>query len=150
MINVRLGDVMNKTFGRTTILAPYEESELLEYVTKKDYAGLDKIITDILNESSAIHDKNKEDTLYLKGYLYGDQDIKNKEKFTRDEINNKTTENWVWAFTDFKKAYLLGKPIQYVVGDVDFYGNIIKVNKNVLIPRYETELLVDIAIKKTA
>ena len=36
-----------------------------------------------------------------------------------------------------------GYPIQYLVGDVDFYGCKILVNKNVLIPRFETESLVD-------
>lgn len=36
---------------------------------------------------------------------------------------------------------------QYIVGNVDFYGNIIEVNPNVLIPRFETELLVEKTIK---
>ena len=39
-----------------------------------------------------------------------------------------------------------GEPVQYIVGDVDFYGNIIKVDKRVLIPRFETEGLCEIAL----
>lgn len=99
-----------KTYGRTTILANITEEELLS----KSGDELDQTIIDILNNSKTIHNKNKEETLYLQGYYYGDQDIKEKEKHTRDEINNKIVENWAYAFVDFKKALLLGKPIHYV------------------------------------
>lgn len=40
-----------------------------------------------------------------------------------------------------------GEPIQYIIGNVNFYGYEIKVDKRVLIPRFETELLVDKLIK---
>ena len=41
-----------------------------------------------------------------------------------------------------------GVPVQYIVGNVEFYNCIINVDERVLIPRFETELLVDKLIKK--
>ena len=38
-----------------------------------------------------------------------------------------------------------GKPLAYIFGEWDFYGQTFYVNKNTLIPRPDTELLIDIA-----
>lgn len=52
-------------------------------------------------------------------------------------------DQWENAF----KKLETGFPVQYIIGNVDFYNCIINVDENVLIPRFETEFLVDDLIK---
>lgn len=57
-----------------------------------------------------------------------------------DEEVNKELEG---KFLAGMEEYYRGKPIQYIKGVETFFGRDFKVNENVLIPRYETEELVE-------
>ena len=51
------------------------------------------------------------------------------------------------AFCDAIERRLTGEPIQYITGEAEFYGLPFHVNRDALIPRPETELLVEKAIE---
>jgi release factor glutamine methyltransferase len=51
-------------------------------------------------------------------------------------------------FQEYKFRRQKGEPLQYILGSWDFYGLEFKVNPFVLVPRPETEMLVDLAIKR--
>ena len=62
------------------------------------------------------------------------------EKIVRSE-SLATLKSWI-------KRRINKEPIQYILGSSEFYGRPFIVNKNVLIPRPETEILIDISIEK--
>ena len=62
------------------------------------------------------------------------------------EISEEEVEKWNTILSEL----LQEKPIQYITGEVWFYGLRFEVNENTLIPRPETEELVEFILKETS
>lgn len=76
------------------------------------------------------------------------QDILNVDKTKLFMIKDELVEdNILEKFSEMLADYIIDEiPIEYILGYTYFYGNKIKVNSNVLIPRDETEELVERAL----
>ncbi len=61
--------------------------------------------------------------------------------------DEETDQNIALLTLKYAEMVQNGTPIQYLLGEWEFYGINIAVNKNVLIPRADTETLVDEALK---
>lgn len=58
-------------------------------------------------------------------------------------MDEEVDEELLKQFEEGMNLYLKGYPVQYIKGVETFFGRDFKVNENVLIPRYETEELVE-------
>lgn len=71
----------------------------------------------------------------------------NSEVFITKKDNELLKEIYPDNYQEMLSKVLNGYPIQYLIGYIDFFGYKINVNEKVLIPRFETELLVEKTIK---
>ena len=69
--------------------------------------------------------------------------IKKEKLYCNDML---ASENEIQIIDNIIKRRKAGEPLQYVLGNWDFYDLTFSVGKGVLIPRPETELLVDFAL----
>lgn len=66
----------------------------------------------------------------------------------RAELENPISENQVKEFLEIISELQTGKPYQQILGEVYFFGNQFFIDENVLIPRPETEELIEIISQK--
>jgi release factor glutamine methyltransferase len=62
-----------------------------------------------------------------------------------DQLLNEKDQFKIESIT---KKRIIGIPLPYVIGEWSFYGRTFKVNRNVLIPRADSEILIEIALSK--
>jgi len=60
------------------------------------------------------------------------------------------TDPLIGAFQTLLSRRLEGEPVAYILGEKEFFGRMFRVTPDVLIPRPETELLVEAALKSLA
>lgn len=92
----------------------------------------------------SIYDQDECDNLFYLTCYHIKQWGRSRVLFEKD---NTLSEDDEIAFAEILKPLLTQKPIQYIFGETEFYQLKFKVDEDVLIPRPETEELVDWIVK---
>lgn len=98
-----IGKQPRNYFGRTELVVANRDLDLNEQVVKA-----------ILSTVLPTHFENRKQITYLRDYYKGRQDILDKVKHVRNDINHKVVENNAFHLVEFKKGFVFGEPIQYV------------------------------------
>lgn len=98
-------------------------------------------------EELIVYGKGKTSSDHAKMLLSSYLDVNPLELLTI--LDKEVDSNIEKLYKSSLEALKENKPIQYVIGNVNFYGLKFIVNKNVLIPRFETEELVEQVVEYT-
>lgn len=98
-------------------------------------------IKELIKKTEALLDDKQKDSNVAKVWFYH---IANKEPHELYlMMEEEVSEDLLIKFNEGINQYLEGKPIQYIKGVENFFGRDFIVSEDVLIPRYETEELVE-------
>ena len=106
-----------------------------------------KSLKEVLNFAKSYLQKNK-----IENYLFSSESIISYVlKLKRYDLylfSKKVAQKDFNKISSFLKRRAKGEPLEYILGEVDFFGASFDLTKDVLIPRVETEILVDYIAKK--
>ena len=129
-------EVAIASFSEVLLLDSDNNRPLRNFDSQKSYAILRKTMLDIMQN---IEDKETDADWILCHVL----SVSRGQLSTIKEVS---LAQYSLALS-YSKMRATGKPLQYVLGDTEFYGAKIKVDERVLIPRFDTELLAEQVVK---
>ena len=103
-------------------------------------------VDSLLDEAAGIlarHDEARREAQVLLGHVLGAS-----RAWLSGHGDDKADEPTAAAFRDLVERRRIGEPIAYLVGEREFYGLGFRVTPDVLIPRADTETLIDVALEK--
>jgi release factor glutamine methyltransferase len=106
---------------------------------------LKEIKTKFVQELTSIYDEMEAESFFYL-ILENLHQLKRIDLALRPDIA--ISENELIKWDEILSELKTQKPIQYILGETEFYGLKFKVNENVLIPRPETEELVALILKR--
>ena len=80
--------------------------------------------------------------------IYSKEESRILYRYFLEDFQERKVENLASEFVKVTEELKKGKPYQQILGYTEFYGNRFFVDENVLIPRPETEELLELAISK--
>ena len=101
--------------GRQKIYTDYINSNQLSPSMNGCIVLSEDNMHDALTKAMKVHVDNAREIEYLLDYAKGKQNILNRQKETRSDVNNRVVINYAESFTRDIIGYTFGKPMQYTI-----------------------------------